>query len=339
MPKPSKPKPDTALIEAASNGDLKTVQERIAAGAEVNAAAKENAPALFSAVDSGNVEVVQALIAAGAEVNCIALLGGFGLMTSPLCLAIEEDYPEIVRCLIEAGADISLETRADENAVGTAAESACKFYTKYVTEEEPWLGKAKPGDSAALAKKKCEHWMRFIREGVSRGIKVHPYSLWNAINRSFNELAFLLLSTGASPDTAPHGTTVLTRAIEHGNGEMVVALLKAGARTNPPSGPVPLLAAAKHGQPSQVTALLDAGADINATGNIQINEDAENHMAEASTALIIAVRLGNVPLVKLLMEHGPNVNVSDKQELNALQWAARLEHKEIMEILQKPATA
>ena len=324
------------MIKAASRGDLKTVQERIAAGADVNAAAKKNAPALFYAVESGNLEVVQALIAAGADVNCIALPNGIGLMSSPLCLAIEEHHPEIVRCLIEAGADLSLEIRADQNAVGAAAEAACKFYTKYVTEEEPWLGKAKPGDSAALAKTKCEHWMQLIREGVSRGIKVHPYSLWDAVNRSFNELALLLLSAGANPDTAPHGTTVLTRAIEHGNGEMVVALLNAGARTNPPSGPVPLLAAAKHGQLSQVTALLDAGADINATGNIQINEDAENHMAEASTALIIAARLGNVPLVKLLMKHGANVNVRDKQELKALQWAVRLEHKEIMEILQKP---
>jgi serine/threonine-protein phosphatase 6 regulatory ankyrin repeat subunit B len=341
MPKPGKPKPDEALIQAAAKGDLKTVQERIAAGADVNAAARKNAPAIFSAVDSGKVEVVQALIAAGADVNCIALPGGMGLVTSPLCRAIEYNQQEIAQCLIKAGADIALEIRADQNAAGTAADHACKSYTKYVTEEEAWLGKVKPGDNAALAKKNCDHWMQFIREAVSRGIKVHGYSLWDAVNRDFNELALLLLSAGVNPDTGPHGTTVLTRAVEHGNDEMIFALLKAGARANPPSGPASLLAAAKHGRISVVPALLDAGADINVTGDIQIYEYGENPnpMAEAGTALIIATRLGNAPLVKLLAERGADLNLGDKQGLTALSWATRLENKDIAEILRKSGAA
>jgi len=340
MPKPSQPKPDAVLIQAAAKGDLKTVQERIAAGAAVNAAARKNAPALFSAVDSGNVEVVQALITAGADVNCIALPGGMGLVTSPLCRAIERNHQEIARCLVQAGADITLEIRADQNAAGTAADHACKFYTKYtkyVTEEEPWFGKVKPGDNAALAKKNCDHWMQFVREAVGRGIKVHGYCLWDAVNRDFNELALLLLSAGVNPDTAPHGTTVLTRAVEHGNEEMIFTLLKAGAKANPPGGPAALLAAARHGRLSVIPALLAAGADINVTGDIQIYEYYENPnpIAEASTALIIATRLGNVPLAKLLVEHGADVNVADKPGLTALEWAGRLKNKDLVEILQK----
>jgi ankyrin repeat protein len=336
MPKPSQPKPDAALIQAAGQGGLKTVQERIAAGAAVNATAKNNAPALFSAVDSGKVEVVQALIDAGADVNCIALPGGMGLVTSPLCRAIERNHQEIARCLIQAGADIALEIRKDQNAAGTAADQACRFYTKYVTEEEPWLGRVKPGDNAVLAKKNCDHWMQFIREAVGRGIKVHPYSLWDTTNRDFNELALLLLSAGINPDTGPHGTTVLTRAVEHGNDEMIHALLKAGAKANPPSGPAALLAAAKHGRVSVIPALLDAGADINITGNIQIHEHDENPnpVAEDSTALIIAIRLGNVPLVKLLLVRGADVTVVDKLGLDARKWAARLENKELVALLQ-----
>lgn len=353
---------DAALLSAAADGDLTTVKARIAAGADVNAAGKGQIPALFQAVRSGKMKIVQALLDAGANLNLVAYpTSGSSVKSSPLCYAIEKKDQDIVEALLDAGADIGLATWSDHNAAASAAEQSCKAYYQLNASEEDWYGKKRTKADLAKAKADCEHWLHFVREAIRKGVKVRDYSLWEAVNHRHNELALLLISAGVNPSVAPHITSVLNRSIEHGNDPLTLALLKAGASVKRDGEASPLLVAAEKGRLSVVPALLEAGADINAVGNMQIGEFGPEEVeeetvaggaavvrtthipnppvAEASTALIIATRLGNTAMVKLLVERGADLNLGDKHGVTALGWAMKLGKSEIAELLKKAGAA
>src|SRR6516225_6826755 len=184
--------------------------------------------------------------------------------------------------------------------------------------------------------------MQFTRDAIAKGVKVRDYYLWNAVNHKHTELALLLLSAGVNPNAAPHGSSALTRAIEHGVDEIALAIIKAGADTNLLAGTFPLLIAVQKRNSKVAAALLDAGAKINATGDVTFEEDDELELSgksasdavkslmnradqrqavEAGSPLIVATHLGDETMVKLLIERGADVSIADKQGVTALAWA------------------
>ncbi len=112
---------ERASVDAAGRGDLRAVEDLLAAGADPNAT-MDGYPVLQEAVQAGNAGIVEALLAAGADVN------GFGewvpgccqeLDTAlhqavrwwPVCLDrgpgdCSERRTEVVRVLLAAGADV-----------------------------------------------------------------------------------------------------------------------------------------------------------------------------------------------------------------------------------------
>ena len=63
--------PDDSILTAASLGDIETVKQHLAAGADVNGWPDEGgqAPPLYWAAIEGHKEIVELLIANGADVN------------------------------------------------------------------------------------------------------------------------------------------------------------------------------------------------------------------------------------------------------------------------------
>lgn len=305
-----------SLLKAANKGDVAEVRRLIASGVDVNACGK-NEPVLFAGITSGNHEVIKALLEAGANVNKIGYPNGSSVKHTPLSHAINRGnwYPgswEIAQPLIAAGADVALNHWGDENAVGEAAHLA----------------------------KKDERWMQFIRDAIGRGIKVRDYWLWDAINNQHDELAFLLISAGVNPDAAPHRSSALVRAIEHEREDLALALIKAGANPNLKAELAPLLVAVQKDSPVVVSALLGAGANINTTDDVVVGTARKGlstklEIAEASTALIVATRLGKQPMVELLLARGADMNIGDRQGVTALAWAQRLGHADIAASLRK----
>jgi len=92
-----KPPDTTPLREAAFHGRLDVVKLLIEHGADVNAKGSEP---LFWAAYFGHVETASLLIANGAKVDVK------DWRDAPLRAAIEEDHPEILSLLIQAGADL-----------------------------------------------------------------------------------------------------------------------------------------------------------------------------------------------------------------------------------------
>lgn len=94
------------LMQAAHAGDLAAVQRLITAGADVNAVAEGGWTALMKACynaeqDRGHPEVVKALIDAGANIEAPI---GYGVR--PLMLAAGYGEAGVVEVLLQAGADV-----------------------------------------------------------------------------------------------------------------------------------------------------------------------------------------------------------------------------------------
>jgi ankyrin repeat protein len=92
----------TPLIQASFNGNSEIISMLLDAGANPNTRTPEGGDALLNAAKSGAIQGIQALLAAGANVNT---RDGY-LFQTPLMWAAASNQPEIVRILIENGADM-----------------------------------------------------------------------------------------------------------------------------------------------------------------------------------------------------------------------------------------
>jgi cytohesin len=93
--------------------------------------------------------------------------------------------------------------------------------------------------------------------------------------------------------------SVLNRAIESGNSELVETVLRAGADPNAreDAGMTPMMLAAFFGYAGIVEKLINYGARIDT-----VEQDHNN------TALLIAVRKNHATVVRVLLEHGADPN-------------------------------
>ena len=115
--------PDIDINSAAVTGDIETVKQHLAAGADVNGWPDEGgqAPPLYWAAAEGHKEIVELLIANGADVN---LRSGMVVKTkdgsegnkmaqeimnnrTPLDMAILNEHTEIAELLIAKGTDVN----------------------------------------------------------------------------------------------------------------------------------------------------------------------------------------------------------------------------------------
>ena len=86
---------ETALMEAAEDGNLKAVENLIAAGADVNLCNEDAENALMLAAEDGHTAIVKELIKAGANVNAVDEEGETALRK-----AVEDGYSataEVIR--------------------------------------------------------------------------------------------------------------------------------------------------------------------------------------------------------------------------------------------------
>ncbi|HUA20534.1 MAG TPA: ankyrin repeat domain-containing protein [Bryobacteraceae bacterium] len=108
------------------------------------------------------------------------------------------------------------------------------------------------------------------------------------------------------------GTTALHWAARWNNPEMADLLIRAGANVKAQNrfGATPLLLAAMNGSAPVIEKLLQAGDDPNAV----ISE-------KGDTVLMIAARTGKVDAIQVLLDHGAQVDKTNREGQTALMWA------------------
>lgn len=119
----------TPLSEAASLGYVELVRYLLSSGAQLYVKGQEE-PTLHEAVRSGNYEVVKLILEAGANVNEVA-----SLRETALHIAAEEDENvSIVQLLATAGADLSAQRIFDETPLAVARRSGAQNIVKVLTQ-------------------------------------------------------------------------------------------------------------------------------------------------------------------------------------------------------------
>lgn len=147
-----------------------------------------------------------------------------------------------------------------------------------------------------------------------------------------NEILSLLLDGGADPLWAnAEGETALMLAARSGNLEAARTLLKAGADVNATEhwgGQNALMWATAQGQLEMMQLLIDHGADLDQTGKAQLwdrritSEPRPKDMNKGGFApLHYAARQGCLDCLKILVEAGADLNVTDPDRVSALNLA------------------
>ncbi|OWF44955.1 myotrophin-like [Mizuhopecten yessoensis] len=116
---------ERGLQWAIQNGDINSVKEQLSKGASVNEIVKNRAPLHFAA-DYGQVEVLKLLLEKGADVN---VKDKYDI--TPILAAIYEDHVECVKILLEKGASPDGKTLEGQSYDEVASDSVKKLLKEF----------------------------------------------------------------------------------------------------------------------------------------------------------------------------------------------------------------
>ena len=105
------------LVEAAFQGNIQRLRQKLADGADANLQGPDACPLLHYAVIGGQAKVVTLLLDAGADVNAKTKDG-----VTPLISAVEWGYAEVVELLVANNADLSAQDQYGRTALTVASD-------------------------------------------------------------------------------------------------------------------------------------------------------------------------------------------------------------------------
>ena len=270
------------------------IDRLLRAGADPNAALRLGETPLMTASRTGNVESVVLLLGRGADPNAKETSRG----QNALMWAVSQGHHDVMRVLLEHGADVSARSNVRPMLVNTrqagGLRRASDDTTGFIEEEQ---GGFTP--------------------------------LLFATQQDDTPSARILLEAGAHVDeTTPMGATALVLATHSARWAMVHFLLERGADPNADgAGYTALHAALLRNNPEVVDRLLARGADPNAriTQATQFRRFSQDFAFDPAwaggTAFWLAAKLGNVDLMRVLVAAGADPRVVSDDWTTALMAA------------------
>jgi ankyrin repeat protein len=249
---------------------------------------KENQPTLLmSAVMAGKTEIVRALVDAGADVN-IRITEFFTF--DALQFAVDKEQIEIVEILIAAGADLNWEAPLFHPVTKAVSKGNIKL-------------------------------LKILLDADAKCIFETGFNLLSkAVDKGNVEILQLLLDRGCELNLVSSlGDTALVDACLHGQDSMVNFLLEAGADPNLPrkDGLLPIIAT--FSVPQMMGALSGLGIDANSNNILdRMNRIVELLLANGAnsnscdfvgkTALMLAAEKGYLKIARTLIQKSANIN-------------------------------
>ncbi|XP_014679678.1 PREDICTED: putative ankyrin repeat protein RF_0381 [Priapulus caudatus] len=290
----------TPLMEAAWEGKEAVVQMLLSHGADANAANSYGETSLHHAARSGQLDIVRLLLEAGADPNVAAT----DIRVTPLMWAAWEGAEAVVRMLLSHG--------ADANAANCCGQTSLRHAAHY-GQLDTMLLLLEAGADPNVAE--TENGKTPLMEAARKGKEA---------------VVQMLLSHGADANAADsYGETSLHHAAHYGQLHIMLLLLEAGADPNvaeTQSGKTPLMKVMRECEEAAVQMLLSHGANANA---------ADSH---GETSLHHAAYLGQLDIVRLLLEAGADPNVAETEErgsFTALHYSCDQLHTEMITLLLK----
>ena len=112
-----------------SDGYTELLKKTLKAGADVYATDSYNGTGLIRAADRGHVEIIRELLKTDIRVNHINNIGWTALLEAIILGDGGQQHTEVVRLLVDAGADVNL---PDKNGVAPLAHAKSKNFTDMI---------------------------------------------------------------------------------------------------------------------------------------------------------------------------------------------------------------
>lgn len=384
-------KDTTPLMEACSAGHLKIVELLIEHNAEVNAQTSQGNTPLMYACAGGHEDVVKLLLKNGANVedhnenghtplmeaasaghvNVASILVEHGasinthsneFKESALTLACYKGHLEMVRFLLEAGADQEHKTDEMHTALMEASMDGHVEVARLLLDSGAQVNMPADSFESPLTLAACGGHVELAMLLLERGANIEEVNdegytpLMEAAREGHEEMVALLLSQGADINAQTEETqeTALTLACCGGFLDVADFLIKAGADIESGAN-TPLMEAAQEGHLDLVRHLINCGANVNATTSsgdtalmyacenghtdvaellLQAGADLEHEAEGGRSSLMKSSRAGHLCTVQFLINRGANVNkVTTNNDHTALSLACAGGHLAVVELL------
>jgi ankyrin repeat protein len=296
------------LFLAATNGDAGVIERLLAAKANPNAALPEGQTVLMTAARTGDAESLRVLLRAGADPNAQeSWLGETALMW-----ASGENHPDAVTALIAGGANVNARS-SNQNIPDWWLKPPALAFLPIEFPKGGWsaLMYAARQGGVETSRRLAEAGADLNQAGPDG---ITPLLL--AIINAHFDVAALLLERGADPNLADDsGMAALYAAVDMHTMPTVLARPEAK-----PSG------ALDHVE--MVELLLARGASVNAQLKapllIRQNLEGDRGLGAGSTPLMRAAKAGDLVLMRLLLEHGADLALTQRNGSTTLMLAAGL---------------
>ena len=328
----------TALHWSVRGNDLETTRLLLGAGARANQANRYGVTPLSLAALNGNAPVMEALIQAGADPAASVSNGQTMLM-----IAARSGNPDAMNVLLARRVDVN----AREQVLGETALiwAASENHAGAITLL------AKNGADLNARSNSLTFPLAKFGDGKSARFTVLPRGGWTPLMYAARQgaagAARVLAETGADLNlTDPDGTSALVLAIINAHYDLAAMLVEKGANPNlgDTSGMAALYAAVDMntldetpGRPApKSTDTLDAlglmkfllarGANPNAQLAAPLIERVHNNgdaaLGAGATPLMRAAKKGDIDAMRVLVEHGADVNATTKNGATALMFVS-----------------
>jgi ankyrin repeat protein len=298
---------------AVQRNDLEAADRLIRSGANVKAANRYGITALQVAATNGSAPMIEKLLAAGADANTATPEGETVLMT-----AARTGDPAAVRVLLAHGANVNATEswRKQTALMWAAAENNAAAAKVLIDAGADIKARSKAGAfTAFLFAVRAGHIdaSRVLLDGganVNEPMPDGTSPLLLALISAHYELGAFLLDRGADPNADGQGWTAL---------HQIVWARRPNTGFNLP-GPVPT-----GGLDSLdlVRKLLKLGANVNARQKKEPKDGYRNQLNRiGATPFLLAAKSVDLPLMRLLLEHGADPKITTEEGTTALMAAA-----------------
>ena len=296
----------TPMSEAAIAGNAEMIEKLLKAGADVESQNADGQTALMVVARTSRVDAARALLGRGANVNAVEQWRG----QTALMWAAAQSQPAMVKALVEAGADVN-------------ARSKINNWQRQVTAEPRAIYRPAGGLTPLLyaAREGCVECAKYLADaGADLNLadpeQISPLLL-AVLNQHF-DLAAYLIQKGANPGKWDwYGRTPLYAAVD-------LNTLPRGGRPDQPSldATTPL---------QIIEQLLAAGANPNPQlklappfRNIGNDRGLDGLLTIGATPLLRAAKALDAPAIKVLLEKGANLSLSNTRGVTPVMAAAGL---------------
>ncbi|XP_050507031.1 ankyrin repeat domain-containing protein 17-like isoform X3 [Diabrotica virgifera virgifera] len=320
----------TSLVEACTDGDVRTVRKLLTEGRSVHETSEEGESLLSLACSAGYFELAQVLLAMHANVEDRGIKGE----CTPLMEAASAGHLDIVRLLVAHGADVNAQSTSGNTPLMYGCAGGHTEVVKFLLENGANVEDHNENGHTPLMEAASAGHVGLAKILLSHGAGINTHSnefkesaLTLACYKGHLDMVRFLLEAGADQE---HKTdemhTALMEASMDGHVEVARLLLDSGAQVNMPTDSFesPLTLAACGGHVDLAMLLIERGANIE-----EVND-------EGYTPLMEAAREGHEEMVHLLLGQGANINAqTDETQETALTLACCGGFMEVADILLK----